>query len=394
MPQSDVNPGSTDDEEDDKDHSAQRAFFAGVFKERESGGLGYTNAFRGIPLGKHGGQVNVKAEDTLGAEDLCWCGRPQGHSWPGKPKKPHPRGDEMSAMADDRPYLNPRDLRAFDRKVVRALCALVNEHGVEYRLSKGTAIILIAPHSTGQDLEERLRVSAQRKPEDSLRFIEKWAIRYVRPAKVEEAAATLAERFNDPTKKPHPKKEEGDAVSQSAPESEKAAVAPEKSAPVQESAEPEIAPEAEDIAASGAVPDPPPGYRQHVDHDGNQTVWWIKGSGRTATYVCKHDGYTHQGWGFPHARVHSSTPEERAEQSRVAGMRRDNEAAGRRDRARRAIQFLASEYDIPLATGRDATKVTRLEKRITQLEKQIEEIRTERDNLQARLDLFKEALEA
>jgi hypothetical protein len=365
-----------DEEEEGSDRNTQRAFFAGVFKERETGGLGYTNAFRGLPSRRQGGRQTVKDEDTIGAADLCWCGQPEGHSWPGKPKKPHPRGDQVSAMADEHPYLNPRDLKAFDRKVARALCALVNEYGVQYRITKGTAVLLIAPHSTGQDLEERLRVSAQRKPEDSLRFIERWATRYVRPAKVEEAAASLAEKFNDPNKKPHPKAEKP------MPPTPAKKPAP---APVEKAAapEPEPAPSAPQVEADGASGpsvfrgDPPEGYEQYFGSKGEPTNWWKKtDENHWLCKDCTYEADTVAGMGG-HGRAHS----ERAA--------RASKAMGKQVRVKHLLMKLAEEAGVDL--GINSTAQTR---KMEALQKKYDAVVAERDDLKARLELIKEGLRA
>jgi hypothetical protein len=378
-----MNPEPLPDEEqqqDEQDHNTQRAFFAGVFREREGALDGFTGAFRGVPPHARGGAQYVQPDDTLGAEDLCWCGQPQGHSWPGKAsKRPHPRGDQVSAMADEKPYLNPRDLKAFDRKVVRALCDLVNKYGVEYKMTGGTGIVLIPPHGSHNDVSERLKVSSKRQAEASLRYIEQWAIKHVRPAKMEEALPKLAERFNDPEKKPHPKTQK---AAEPAPEKpvEKPATVPSAPAPA-------VKPEAPQIETSQGSQAPPKGFEQaYAVSTGEAMNWWV--SADQKTWICKECGHT--------------TSDAK---TRGGHMRRHSEATDRSTKAQRVqthIRGIIEEADVDLVvyTKAEHRRLIREQapvvddREVEALRTQLAKVTREREDLQARLDLFREALQA
>jgi hypothetical protein len=41
-------------------------------------------------------------QETLGSRDVCWCGAPQNHNWPGREDgSPHPKERQERNMADD-----------------------------------------------------------------------------------------------------------------------------------------------------------------------------------------------------------------------------------------------------------------------------------------------------
>lgn len=374
MSQTDSTP--VEDDEEEKKDTGRRAYF----RERVGDADTFTGSFRGVPAHKHGGTQTVKPEDTIGNPD-CWCGQVYGHDWPNKSRgAKHPRGDEMTAMADEKPYLNPRDLRAFDRKVVRALCELVNTFGVQYKIS-GNHVFLIAPHSTGQEIDERLKVSSSRQPENQVKFIERWAVKYVRPAVVEEAVEKLAEQFNDPTKKPHEKAPQKAATPSVAPTPTPKPTAPRgASSQAQETNMTE--PEQVDVDNEA-----PSGYHQHHDsgRTEKETNWWASDTGKH--YICKTCGYNHNGSGFAHQAKHNMTDAAKAERVRVSIATADRAVSGRKQRVRNAIKFLAEEYGIPLATDRDATKVQRLERELAA-------VTAQRDDYAARLELMREAMRA
>lgn len=361
--------------------TGRRAFFAGVAKADT-----FTGSFRGVPSIKHGGSVSVRPEDTLGDEEHCWCGQLLGHSWPGKEQGVrHPRGDSMSAAVNEKPRLNPRDIKVYDRRVVRALCELVNTYGVEYRIMKNSHVILIAPNATGKEIDERCKTSPSRAPENQLNMIERWAQKYIRPAKVEEAATVLAEKFNDPSKRSH----------------EKAPVKAEQARVVREpKAEPQAA-QAKPEAAPAPVPrnaeTPPAGFHQHISQRlGENSNWWEADEG--GHWLCKSCDFEVRGESLrgsgPHQVVHLESAEQRQERSRNAGQARDNERAGKRQRARNAIKFLADEYGIELVDDRQGAKASRevetLERKVAKLEAKLAEVTTERDELATKLAMAKE----
>jgi hypothetical protein len=384
----DTEPRTTEEEEEEgRKPVGRNAFFAGVYHADT-----FSGAFRGVPATKHGGAASVRPEDTIGDETHCWCGQLLGHSWPGKDKGvKHPRGEAMTAATEEKPYLNPRDLKSWDRKVVRALCEIVNTYGVNYRIDRNQMhLFLYAPGSAPGDTEiTKFKASRSRPPEKTLEYLEQWAVKYVRPVEVTKAATVLAKKLNDPTKVRHEKAPQKAATSTPVPEPT------EEPKPAQDKPEPAPAPTPKPDGAEpltfqvGVQPD---GYHQHLGtKDGEPTNWWESDSA-PHRYICKSCGATHKGNGFAHQRLHSMTYEERARATAEASKNRDGDAAGRKQKVRNAIKFLAEEYDIPLATDKDATKTTRLEKEIKRLQSQVAEVSSERDDLKAKLDLMTDLL--
>lgn len=375
-----------DEEEETQEKSnTKRAFFAGINKADT-----FTGSFRGVPSIKHGGAASVRPEDTLGDETHCWCGELLGHSWPGKEQGVrHPRGETVSATAAEKPYLKPRDIRVYDRRVVRALCELVNTYGVEYRIMTNNHVILTAPGSTGKEIDERLKTSPSRAPENQLKMIERWAEKFVRPAKVAQAATVLAEKFNDPTKKPHQKASSEPVAPEPTPEPGAPQIKPEPaSAPGPGGSEP--------VTFDGGS-EPPEGFHQHHGQKhGEPTNWWEADGG--GEWRCKSCGFVVKGrtlrGGGPHQVMHLETQEVRSERSRQAAAHRDPEQAGKRARARNAIKFLAEEYGIELVDDRKGAKATRevasLEKKVASLEAKLAAVTAERDDATTKLAMAKE----
>lgn len=382
-----------EEEEERQEHKTGRsAFFAGVHHADT-----FSGAFRGVPAIKHGGAASVRPEDTIGDETHCWCGELVGHSWPGKDKGvKHPRGDKVStAAAEDKPYLNPRDLKSWDRVVVRALCELVNTYGVRYRIdSNNMHVYLYAPGEQSDDVGiTKLKASRSRSANQQLHYIEVWAEKYVRPVKVEEAATVLAEKLNDPTKRRHEKAPQKAATSEPVPEPTEAPKPSESPSPASPAPTPEPGGE-EPLTFQGGVC--PEGYHQHLNQEGEETNWWVSDT-EPKRYVCKTCGATHRGNGFAHQRMHSMTYEERRDASLGSNAAKQTEVIStqaRRTRARNAIRFLAEEFDIPLATGTEATKVGRLEQKVARLEQKVADLTKERDDAQAKFELARELFQS
>lgn len=383
--------------EEQKKKTGRSVFIAGLHKGE---GDTFSGSFRGVPAIPHGGTVTVKHEDVIGNPD-CWCGQVYGHDWPGKRQgAPHPRGDEVSAIADEKPYINPRDLKAYDRKVVRAVCALVNEHGVHYRFS-GTNVILIASDTCGDDIAERIKVSPARQPENQVKFLEAWAKKYIRPAKVEEAAKVLAEKFNDPAKKVHEKpvldslqettRRRSEAASAA---HERRRTAPTPTPPPKEPAMPVSAPSAPTLEFKGDAQEdglddlmddtPPEGFERHYNQDGSESKFFKKiGADQWKCKDCDYLCTTVQQFSG-HRRVH-------------------NQGMFSRKRFIALLTRAASEVGIDLADYEmhvDAHRVVKstkgvdtapLTKEVDRLTKELAKVTTERDNLQAWKDLILEA---
>jgi hypothetical protein len=199
----------TDDDDDttttQRGHGRPNAFWAKVREEQNLAREGdqFGGAYRGVKPAPHGGTATVKPEDTLGAQDLCWCGQPAGHSWPGKTTGArHPQmGDAMSSTATG---LDRRDLRAYDKTLQDFVLHCVNTLGIRYRANQNS-ILLFPPDGTSP-----MSVFA-RNSQKQLRPLEKWFTEHVAPSfeteeKVdEEDLKKLAAAKNHPVE--HPKVE-------------------------------------------------------------------------------------------------------------------------------------------------------------------------------------------
>lgn len=210
----------TDDEENGGTVQRGRpnAYFAQIRTDEEEKiqaqerGDTFSGAFRGTKPVPHGGTAAVRPDQVLGTEDLCWCGQPLGHDWPGKsvgakhPKNVEESREVSSQRNETMPALDRRDLRAFHRRLQDFILSCINE-GVRYRLTKNS-IILYAPDGTTP-----MSVYA-RNTDRQLRQLQRWYIDhvYVEPTEEEPVDAAkiqeLAKAKNDPVEHPTPAKEE------------------------------------------------------------------------------------------------------------------------------------------------------------------------------------------
>ena len=149
------------DEEDEEQQQsiaavARKAWGAG-HRDRDSDHF-EDPAFRGVRPGgnaKPGGAQTVKPEDTVGSMDLCWCGLPFDHDWPGKNANPplrHPRNpdtlikEETMATAaapptEEQPRIERRALRAYHADLADVILTAVNEYHVKYRITPHSVIL-------------------------------------------------------------------------------------------------------------------------------------------------------------------------------------------------------------------------------------------------------------
>lgn len=373
-----VDPFEEEEEDQKQQHvkTGRSAFMAGVHAADS-----FTGSYRGVPAVPHGGAASVKLSDIIGTPE-CWCGEAYGHDWPGKTVgAPHPRGDSaMSAAATDAPHINVTDLRKFDNRVARMIAELVNTYGIRYRLSDGVHVFLY-----GLDGESRPRkVSASRPAERTLGYIEQWVKEFVTPYLVATQAEALAARFNDPTKKVRTRKTTATVVPEPTPE---------PAAPQIESSQAQQAPEPEPTSEGEA---PPEGYEQWIlVKNGEPGNWWKKiGYDEWVCKSCGHRVYGTLLGAGSHQRMHTMTAEQRQQASHDAAMGRNAKVEGRRKRAKNAIEFLAEEYDIPLANTKADKKLEAAERRVADLEAKLAKVTQDRDEIKARLDLMREALKA
>lgn len=175
----------------------------------------FTGSYRGVPT-PHPGAQAVRPDDTIGQEDLCWCGQPLGHDWPGKPRAPHPVEGDMAT-----PTLNRRDLRAYHARLQDFIIQCVNDDGLRYRTGKNSTILY--PPDGSQPMSVYARNSDRQ-----VATLHKWYLDHVYPHLPKEEGqvdanriAALAKAKNDPKEHPVEEKKE-----EPQPEPEPVPVAP------------------------------------------------------------------------------------------------------------------------------------------------------------------------
>ncbi len=200
-------------------HGKPNAYWAKVREEQieEESGDTYSGAFRGVKPPPHGGAASVRPANTLGADELCWCGQPLGHDWPGKrtgARHPKTNGDTMPSTTG----LERRDLRAYDKVLQDFILHCVGPQNLRYRLAKNS-VILYPPDGTAP-------VSVYARNSDrQVRQLERWfnehvvdvtvdtSVKIIKEADVTtevevtpEQLAALAAAKNGPEHKPTPPK--------------------------------------------------------------------------------------------------------------------------------------------------------------------------------------------
>lgn len=127
----------SEEEEESRPRGRPNRYFA-----EQAGTDTFGSNYRGVPV-PHAGQQYVHPSDTKGAEDLCWCGEPLDHDWPGKSSgTKHPKGTSVTTMTEA-PHVNRTDLRGYHRDLQEVIIAAVNQYGLRYKLAP-THIILYA----------------------------------------------------------------------------------------------------------------------------------------------------------------------------------------------------------------------------------------------------------
>jgi hypothetical protein len=153
-----------------------------------SGKHSHQNHFHGSTGGARrvkGGVANVTEDMTIGAHacwcqgDICWRDEDGHLTWPGKDKgEPHPRfavrnddtdEDEMTTMT--KPEISNRELRGWDHEIANIVRALVNEHGVRFKITSRNRIMLFPFDRTG----EPLTITQARNPGNTVKFLKGFA---------------------------------------------------------------------------------------------------------------------------------------------------------------------------------------------------------------------------
>ena len=160
----------------------------------------YGATFRGVPAPGHGGSQHVQPEETLGSADLCWCGLPKNHLWPGKAfGAKHPKEGIMSDTHIDR-----RVLTGYNRKVADLVIQAVNHRGLRYRLAKNSLILY--PNDDSRPFTVYARAT-DKQLRDFGAWYTKHAMTDTSKAVQPETVAALAAQVNNPEEHPPPKKE-------------------------------------------------------------------------------------------------------------------------------------------------------------------------------------------
>lgn len=236
----DWDPVSDEDEKTQPQPGHPNAYWADVRAKQaleEMREAGYGGDYRGVPLPK-AGPKSVSAKDTHGSYDLCWCGEPADHDWPGKDRgRKHPRttmrkDPAMSAAQTEAPRIDKKHLKTYHDELVDVIVRAVNDYGVRYRLSNN-GCILYPPDGT-----QPYTIYA-RNNERQVRAARKWFIDHVvaddgkatlvKDAKVlerdmdmRERTRLLAEKLNSPEHEVPPPEEEAAMAAEQATD-EKAA---------------------------------------------------------------------------------------------------------------------------------------------------------------------------
>jgi hypothetical protein len=331
-----------------------------------------------------GGAASVRPDDTIGAEDLCWCGQPQGHDWPGKQQgRKHPREERGMAVQAER-RLDRRDLRAYHRALQDFVLTCVNEQHLKFRLAKNS-VILFPPDGT-----QPITVFA-RSGDRQVRQLQKWFIEHVyrEPPDEgpvdEEALARLAEAASTVDHSIREKKKEH-AVSTETAEST-------KQDPVEK--EPPVAPRAESekkkYGAAKAAQESnrkPGAWRPYVTATGVPHPLVVTDGQRVrcTSEVCvgtEHEFLKSKQSIGGHMRIHhSETVKEFYSPATIEKRVDSNKHSRLTGEVIKAMEILGSAVGVQLGGG----DVTTLQEKVATLEKDLKAATVERDEFKARIE--------
>jgi hypothetical protein len=342
----------------------------------------FGGSYRAVPPTPHGGAASVTAEDTIGTEELCWCGRPAGHHWPGKSVgAKHPKGSDMKQMSAT---IDRRDLRGYHQRVQDFLIQCINEDELKFRLAKNT-VILFPPDGTAP-----VTVYA-RNGDRQIRQLQKWYLSHVYQESVEAPTAkaedqggahtakavtpeqieALANAKNDPQE--HPAREDGDTPRSKDPEP-----------PVAE--EPPIAPPVEPEETDNGE------WRPYIrEKDGPSPNITTNGTWFRCE-LCKDTDHplltdSRRSIGGHNRVYHTNTsnlysPEARAKAFETHRVNRMSTGV------EEAIQILRNV----IGQEPDTAKTEKLEKEIERLKGELASLKAEHEEVQAKLALVRESL--
>lgn len=159
----------------------------------------FTGSYRGV-RSIHSGSQYVRPEQTLGDDTHCWCGELLNHDWPGKKSgRKHPKEGSMAVSQ----VLNRNNLKAYSRPIQDFILMAVEKDELKYTV-KNNSVMLFPPDGTAG-------VSVYARNNDrQLQTLETWYRKHVVAHRDEVSVEKLAERLNDPVE--HPKRQAVDAV--------------------------------------------------------------------------------------------------------------------------------------------------------------------------------------
>lgn len=392
------------------------AYWADVRAKQELEALreqGYGGDFRAIKMPK-AGPKRVSAKETIGDYATCWCGQPEGHDWPGKDKgRRHPRTPKttreespVSAMTDEAPSITRRELRAYHEDLIEVVLRAVNDYGVRYRLRNNGCLLYPPDGSTPYTIHAR-------NSDSQVRDARKWFVNHIvgfteekgHPlAKVEalaedfdmrEKTRMLAEKLNT-EEHPVPEKETPTQRRNRKERERRAAVkaaqpAPSPAPPLKARQEP----------ASDADRQPPADFhvRETGDYEEGWELWHTKAGDERPDWET--DGTWVRcrlcGWATSHPhRVSSHTNTKHNPETQAKMWGQEAQQLKRETRAKHGLErsIHAAVEILNKAVGKTEADTSGLEKRIATLTAERDQWKSKADDLQARLDLMKEALRA
>lgn len=404
------------------------AYWADVRAKQELEALreqGYGGDFRAIKMPK-AGPKRVSAKETIGDYDTCWCGQPEGHDWPGKDKgRKHPKtiktkeDTEVSAVAhDEAPSITRRELRAYHEDLIDVVVRAVNDYGVRYRLRNNGVLLYPPDGSTPYTINAR-------NSDSQVRQARRWFVTHVvgvqegkghplvkdpeplaEDIDMREKARLLAEKMNS---EEHPVPEEPEPETPSQRRARKAQERAEAAAKVTPAPKPTPPPKAvaESVAqareevemeAVGEVNREAP-EDFHVRETGDyEDGWrmWTTGHGdprpdweTDGTWIrCRRCG-----WSTTAGRriaSHAITRHDKVIQEKLWGAGAQDAKRETRARNRMVAEVETAIKVLSRAIGKDVG----VSDEVRELRKQVATLTAEKDELQARLDLMREALRA
>lgn len=381
----------TEEEQQDSAHGRPNSWWA---QQR----TGFGAEFTAVKQTPKGGAASVT--EAIGSYDLCWCGEPADHPWPGKDKgRKHPKGKTVSAQQseEETPRIQRRDLKAFTHEdMVDIIVRAVNDYGLRYRILNQSCTLYPKDNSAP-------RVFHARSTDRSVKGARIWFAKHVvvDPAKavvkdaevlvddmdLREKARMLAEKMNGPEHKiPEVTPDEfvkmADEQTRAAPAPQKRPVPAPQPPPV-----PEVQPVAPEPAEPDGVND---GWVPWVNQQGKVNENFETKGGllrcRECQWTTENSRATSGHWLTNHGEARDVLWGPKAQERKKA----THEIRRLRQQMERAIAVLGGGNDKEVLTLR--TQMGNLQNQVEKLTAARDKAITERDDAIAKLALVKEAM--